>query len=91
MIRKTRQVSSAVKSGGAAKRFSFKSFGIMGVCLREGNAAAGNPGPGPGVKGLEEKTMRNVSPVERLAQAAPVPGCPVKREDGGDRVLVRPR
>jgi hypothetical protein len=49
MIRKTRQVSSVVKSGGAGKRFSFKSFGIMGVRHGGRQRRGGNPGVGPGV------------------------------------------
>jgi hypothetical protein len=60
MIRKTRHVSSLVKSGGAAsKRFSFNSFGIMGACRPEGNGDAGTRRAarafkGRGIESVEE-------------------------------------
>jgi hypothetical protein len=72
MIRKTRHVSSVVKSGGAAKRLSFKGFRIMVAGPAEGNASPPrNPRPARGVNGLEEEkeTMGSVSPAGRLAAA----------------------
>jgi hypothetical protein len=66
--------------------------GIMGARRGDGNAGGGNHGIGPGVKGPEEKTMRDVSLGGRLAVAVPAQGSRVGREEGGgDPALVRPR
>jgi hypothetical protein len=92
MIRKTRQVSSVVKSVGSAKVLSFNSFGIMGAWRGPGKAQEGNPAAGPGVKRLEEKTMSSLSPGGRHTVAVPAPGCLGEREEGaGAQALVRPR
>ncbi len=58
----------------------------------EATAQEGNPRARPGVKRLEEKTMRSLSPGGRHALAVPAPGCLGEREEGaGAQALVRPR